>query len=548
MLGSWLLLSLGLAASAQVPASTAPVISEIRVHRYDIFDTKLPGENNVVFRVANKIHIVTRESVIRRELLMRPGDPWDPFKALESERNLRANGFFRRVEISSRPAAGNKLDLDVETQDSWTTLIQLSAGTEGGDRFFIYGIEEKNLGGWDKSVSFTHSQIGPAIRNDFNFADPRFLDTRYRLLSLFGTSLHGQSMGVDLTRPFFSAESGHAQGASWSKIVDERILYKDGEELTRFISNSRTVQGAAAVRLSQDRWFVQRPQLGWYSERDLFTGDAATTIPIPTNRELSGPTLGYTAIQPHYVKETYINRMERVEDFNMGNEFYALGGYMGQALGSDRDRLIFNVLDQQGLRFAPGRFILAQIGASGRQVNQQLENALFYGNFNVFWKTFIYLPQTFVAHAEFNSSRGLDGENQIILGGNSGLRGFKNNSFVGNKSVLFNLEDRIFWPGEYFHLFRFGAAIFYDAGSVGRFKSDVGLGLRFSPTRSTGGRVFRVDVAYALNSGPASGRWVLALKGGQAFDIFNSSTKQVKQSPSSRLNETTSNEFRPFAE
>jgi hypothetical protein len=244
------------------------------------------------------------------------------------------------------------------------------------------------------------------------------------------------------------------------------------------------------------------------------------------------------------VKETDINKMARVEDFNMGNELHVFGGWTGEATGSDSDRVIFNALDQQGLSLGPGRFFLAQVGSEGRLRDGILENALLYANFNVFWKTTYLRPQTWVAHVEANRGRTLDGENQVILGGNTGLRGYHNYAFTGQQSVLLNLENRFFFPGEYFHLVQFGGVAFFDSGAVTqpgqgltweRFDSDAGVGLRASSTRSQSGSVVRFDVAYALNQGPSSPRVVVSIAGSQAFQIFNSTTRYVHTSPSSQL-------------
>ena len=54
-------------------------------------------------RLANALHIQTRAATIRRELLFRPGEPYDSARVAESERNLRALGVFRRVTIDSVP-------------------------------------------------------------------------------------------------------------------------------------------------------------------------------------------------------------------------------------------------------------------------------------------------------------------------------------------------------------------------------------------------------------------------------------------------------------
>ena len=44
-------------------------------------------------------------------------------------------------------------------------------------------------------------------------------------------------------------------------------------------------------------------------------------------------------------------------------------------------------------------------------------------------------------------------------------------------------------------------------------------------------------LAYALDHGPNLSRWVLSVRGGQAFSIFNSATRRLRRPPTSRLDE-----------
>src|SRR3569832_321723 len=233
--------------------------------------------------------------------------------------------------------------------------------------------------------------------------------------------------------------------------------------------------------------------------------------------------------------------MERVEDYNLGNELRVRTGYMAREAGADQDRWIFNAADQQGIGLGEGRFALAGAGFSGRLYNDKLENGLATVNLNFFWKNYLWTrTRTLVAHVEAAQGHRLDLNNQIKLGGSNGLRGYKNDSFVGGRSILMNLEDRFFLDGEYFHLVRLGGALFVESGSVvpegsgfspARFRSDIGAGIRAASTRSTSGGVVRFDVAYALSGGPGGSRWVVSLRGGQAFNFFNSASGGVTTSP-----------------
>jgi hypothetical protein len=530
-----------------IQAESTETIRSVTIERLNVFDPNVPGEGIWPFRMANKIHILSLEELVRREILLKPGDKYDRLRALESERNLRGFGFFRKAEIKPVPGPGGRTDLLVRTQDAWTTNVQFSAGTEGGDNFFTYGASEDNLLGRGKSVGFLHSQVGPRITNNFTYNDPRLLGSRFRLSPYYSRTNRGDTIGTEVIRPFFSLATPSALGWYWNRSVDESLIKREAEDYSKFILRNRTVSFGYGQKIPSQAALVQRLEGGWYAQRDQFHANS-DTVPgtLPHDREMSGPVFGYSLVEPKYIKETFINRMQIVEDFNLGNELSLYGGYMGTATGSDRDRLLYNLSDQQGLFIMPGRFALGQVGVMGRAAGGRLkpENTLLYTNLNLFWKSTWLYPQTWVAHLEGNTGRNLDAENQLILGGNNGLRGYKNFSFTGGRSVLANIENRFFFPGEYFHLVRFGGVLFFDSGSVvpegsglslKRFKSDVGLGLRFSSTRSQSGDVVRMDFAYALNGGPGGSRFVVSIRGRQAFQIFNSSSRTMRGSPRSRL-------------
>lgn len=529
------------------PELPGAVIGEIRVERVNVFDPKVKGENWWPFRIANKIHYPTRETVIRSELLFAPGEVWDPLKVIQSERNLRANGSFRRIDIIPVKRADGLVDAIVRSQDSWTTNPRFSAGTEGGESFFGLGLEEGNILGYGKSVAFDYGRVGNKTASSLSYGDPRFMGTRLALGGSYSRGSTGDSGSMSLTRPFYELDSLNASAAAWQRSVSEGSVYRDASEYSRFRQRRLIAEASLGRRLEEDRLFVQRVEGGWYGDRAQYE-NLPMTAPgsLPADRNMSGPTLGYSWVRPNYIKENYIDRMERVEDFNLGNEFSVRAGWMGESTGSDRDRVIFNVSNQQGVSFAPGRFAIGRLGLMGRTVAGKWENSLANADLNFFWKTNRRGDHTLVGHIEGGFGKFLDRDSAIALGGNTGLRGYKNNSFVGGQSVLVNFEDRFFFPGEMLHLVRLGAAVFVDSGLVGaeganltlrNIKSDIGAGLRAASTRSRSGGVARIDVAYALNRGPGGvSRWVISIKGGQAFSLFNSAARGVDPSPPSRLN------------
>src|SRR5439155_1114281 len=79
-------------------------------------------------RLANRLHVTTRAGVIRRTLLVNPGDRYDSARVAESERALRSLFVFSRVRLDTTRIAG-RLALRVTTSDGWSTKPQFGYST-----------------------------------------------------------------------------------------------------------------------------------------------------------------------------------------------------------------------------------------------------------------------------------------------------------------------------------------------------------------------------------------------------------------------------------
>ena len=106
----------------------------------------------------------------------------------------------------------------------------------------------------------------------------------------------------------------------------------------------------------------------------------------------------------------------------------------------------------------------------------------------------------------------------MLLGGDTGLRGYPLRYQDGTAKALFTVEQRYFTDWYPFRLWRIGGAIFFDAGrtwgqpelaqpSLGTLK-DAGFGLRIGNARTALGNVIHVDVAFPFETADGSIRRV----------------------------------------
>lgn len=514
---------------AEEPLRVRRIVVKIK----EIFDVSNPKENRWPFTWGNALHLRTKESVIDREILLKPGDIMDPLLLVESERNLRQFEFLKNAVIEPVMVPGTKLvDLVVTTQDTWTTQPQASWGSEGGVNTYSFGFLEKNLLGYGKTISVFSGKDKDRKTNEFGYEDPRVFGSRFKFDTLLSKNDDGSEVNLVLDRPFYSLTTPSATSLIAARNIQENRLFQDGEETSVFRADHRVYSATYGATVKRNWDWTHRLQGGYSYNEDRFTPLSGTTPgTLPESRKFSGPQISYTWLEAQFVKDRFLEKMERIEDLNLGYQGKCSVGYGPESFGSDRDTVIVNVEQQTGSQFGQGRYFLANVGLATRRRRETWGNTIAFSNANLLIKSEEPWLNTWAFHAEAAGSARLDGENQFELGGDTGLRGYKIRAFTGSQSFLFNAENRFFYPKEIWNLAYFGGAVFFDSGLAvpegtgagwRQFKSDVGFGLRIGPTRSSNGEVVRLDLAYALNDPPGNDtRWVVSLKAAQAFDPFN---------------------------
>ncbi|HYS75910.1 MAG TPA: hypothetical protein VEM38_07460, partial [Burkholderiales bacterium] len=126
-----------LAAEQKIPSfaeleAAGAVIGEIRINNLNIFDLEDPKENGVLYRAANFLHVQTRASVIRRQLLFKPGERVSVRLIDETERLMRSNRILYDVSVAPVAYRDGVVDIEVRTRDTWTLEPGVSASRQGG--------------------------------------------------------------------------------------------------------------------------------------------------------------------------------------------------------------------------------------------------------------------------------------------------------------------------------------------------------------------------------------------------------------------------------
>ena len=484
-------------------------IGEIRVVTDDIFDLDDPKENNFFFRSANALHIRTRPYVIRHSLLFKSGEPLSLRLVEESERLLRNNRYLYDVKI--RPTAWHDgiVDIEVRTRDTWTLDPGVSFGRAGGANSGAVSLKEYNLLGTGTTVGISRTSDVDRNGTQFNVSNDHLFDGWTSISYSHATYNDGKSQSVGLTRPFYALDARWAAGVTAAQ--DERIdsIYNGGDITGQYRHRKKAAEVFGGWSSGLRDGFTHRYSVGLSYLDDAFAQDAALTAPpeIPVNQTLVAPFVRYEIIEDSYEKFKNRNQIERPEYFLTGFSSKLQLGHAFTGLGSTRDLWLYSGSISDGRDFFGDHTLLGTASFAGQYGDGGGEHQSLGGSVRYF------IPQSkralFYAAASVDAVRNGDTFDELLLGGDNGLRGYPLRYQSGDRRALFTIEQRGYTDWYPFRLFRVGAAVFLDVGRAWGgenqnvanpgWLSDVGFGLRLLSARSAFGNVLHADIAFPLN-------------------------------------------------
>jgi len=484
-------------------------IGEIFVHTDNIFDPNVPGEDFFLFRLANGLHIRTREQVIRRRLVFAPGSPFLARRLAESERLLRAEKYFYSVRIRPVAYCGGTVDVEVVTRDVWSLKLDIGFNRKGGTNAYHVDLQDSNLLGLGQELSVEYENTVDRSTTLASYRDEDFLARRLTLDLGYGQRSDGELETLLLARPFYSLDDRWSAGVRGFHDRHSVPRYLLGHELDRFQQDEDLVELSGGLSDGLVAGRAQRWRFGVTYDNDRFARLPADLLvrPLPSDRRLLYPWFAWETDADGYIATQNVDKIDRVEDLNVGRNANAYLGLAAHGAGSDRDAAPFGASFADGRDSPRGDLFLVSSALSGRLERTGLRNGLLSFETRIYRRTFGH--QLFLALFHFDATHRLDPENQLLLGGDSGLRGYPLRYQEGNRRFLVTLEQRFFDPREYLHLLRVGAAVFCDVGrawfsgeagppSLGTLR-DVGVGLRLAPSRSAKAAMIHLDLAYPLD-------------------------------------------------
>ena len=335
-------------------------IRSITIKINDIFE----DFSSTPYKVANHLKYKTHESIIRNELLFKEGDRFDPYLLKQFERNLRLQRYLREIRVVPT-FDGDAVDVMVSARDSWTLIPFLSYSSGTGQRNRGVGLTDSNLFGGATRLDWRY--IEQASRTSYGLAvsDPQAFGTLHNMVLGVAERSDGTVYQGLYGLPFRSLEQRDAWqidggkqdtiGRLWYAGTETYIFRQHLDDLTALY----TFAGKGAKPAAEDDPYTgiykgqtilsQRYSVGFgydnasfyqateqdYKDLDLDPSTVSNNpADLPFNRRFNGPLFQYQTIQPKYITMNYIDRFDRPEDYNLGDESLVLMQVAPASLGS----------------------------------------------------------------------------------------------------------------------------------------------------------------------------------------------------------------------
>jgi hypothetical protein len=485
-------------------------VGKVRVRNLEIFEPEGDAELPSLYRLANNLHIDTRDSVIESQLLFEEGEAYSERLVDETERNLRDLRYIREPEVRAVDCHEGLVDLEVAVREVWTTNPGVTFERSGGSNAGGIKLEELNLLGRGKQLTLELASDADRTSYTLHWRDPVVRGSRWVHDVAVRDSNDGHGWRVEAQRPFYSLDTRWSFGTALQQDLSVEPVYRLGERVAGY--ERRTEFGELQYGWSEGliNGWSRRITAGLRREHADF--DVAPDDPLPdvmpADRFLDYPFLRFEGVQDDF--ETILNRdqISRTEDQLFGLRYVLEVGWSTTALGADRDALLAHAEASRGWRIDEDDSMFTDLGLTTRVEGGSIADGLLSAGLRYYHPT--GPSSLFYAGLSAAAGHALDADHELTIGGDTGLRGYPLRFQAGSGTALMTVEQRYFTKYSLWGLADIGAAVFFDMGKAfgdpvlgpsedyGLLR-DVGFGLRLGSTRSALGNVLHLDVAFPLD-------------------------------------------------
>ena len=508
------------------------IIDSIEIDNRNIYDTREQKYTRFPFQTINQVHMKTKQAVIRRELLFKKDDTLKSELIEESARNIRHQLSVYNAWIEVERTDDDKVLVRVVTVDEWSLTTSLSITKNGGEVDYRVGVHENNLLGNNQSMSFDYFVENREAEDEtlsdkdqkfivWSFGDPRLLGWKQSLFLGYSNNRRNSYSTVSMGQPYYDLNQKWRYELSLINIEGRRDFYTDGIIVAEadYLADGATL-GVSRRFGPYHKKLRLNFQYNYHREKALQQREidhSENSVVFPSDSIYHELALSTRGSVYDFVKLQRIDGVGFTEDFITG-----ISLLIGASRANDPDfksyryHRLYGELSRQW--YTRGHLVGIQLSNSyyfngNKEIrNQWGADLSFYNNGLDFF--------TFALNGSFISDVFSSGQENLLIGGSSGLRGFDNFFRTGNRKAVVNMEGR-FFPNIEFLSAILGSVLFLDLGRTWKENESVsfdhfliggGAGLRIYLPRLGRKRVIRLDFGYSQQNG-----WQVSLGTNQYF-------------------------------
>ncbi len=475
----------------QDPSPDGKLVERVEVVPLDVFE-----ERDVLPSWLNVFHVTTREGVIRREVLLRPGDRYQQALVDDTIRNLRRLPGVPQLSavlvVAARGSAPDRVVLVVITKDVWSLRLSWDVVADPG------GLDELVLQPSETNFLGTHQILGATfVLQPLTYT----FGAHYTVPSLDQTRVAVQ-VGEDV---MVNKLTGAPEGSYGSLVAgeplfagntpwswDASVSYQDvflrryvNAQLYAFSDHGQNLPWEYHSLQSLATYEVTR-SFGWEYKHDFTLGAgvsravyavpatagvSATTVSdfqsqyVPLSDTRVGPSLQYHTYDTHFLRVIDFDTLALQEDYRLGHDVVLRVYPSFRGLGSTRDVLGLYGAAQYTWAVRDGLFRVSLQSTTEPEAdrNWDVADAAIQPTAHLATPSIGNLGRIVVDGTLLYRWRNYLNQTEI-LGGGDRLRGFPTNFFVGANVMSYNVEART-RPVEILSM-ELGGVAFYDVGNA----------------------------------------------------------------------------------
>jgi hypothetical protein len=478
------------------------VIRHIKICRLDVFGPTVNDTSRApvtwIGRTGNKLHIQTKERLIRNNLLFKEGARLKPVILSDNERLLRGLPYLEDAKIIVQPISelSDSVDILVIAKDVWANAFDIKINDMSSGTFQIwdrnilgFGHEIQNNILWDSREKHTTGYNG--IYTIYNIGHS-FFQGQLIYFDVFNT----KSLGISVQRNFLTPNIKYAGGGSFFTTETQTKFKSDSlfsllplhfNTYDFWLGRSFLIRGNDLSKTRRNITIATRLINNNFFDRPEITENSYYNF---QNKTLILSSISYTKMS--FFKSNFIYNYGRTEDIPIGFETQLTAGFEKNEFFNRRYGAL--LIAGSSLLWNLG-YVYSAINLSGFYNFAYHENqGIFKANLHYFSPIILIEKFRLRQFIYFDYTRGINRfQNEFLSINNSseGIAGYTNDSIRGNQRLNIHCETVCFTPFKPLD-FHFVIFAFADVSWIGKQTENIferspysglGLGIRIRNER-----------------------------------------------------------------